>query len=371
MSMQNNNPFTPAYGQVPAYWAGRKDIFRLVENALEANYLNPYSLSIFVGPRGMGKTVLLRYFEAYANRHGWVTASFNAQSNIMQVIYDHLQSKHQEIKPSSQTKISGVSIAGVGSLSFSEERESTTFEFKTEQVMRSICDHGYGVMILVDEVDVGFSELKSIFAIVQKLIGENKRVALMLAGLPNKVDAILKSSESSYLRRAIQQHISNVSHEEAKAAFREAFVTNEVTIDDDSLELLAHESLGYPFLIQMMGFWAWECAEVTDDGARNVQKETVQTAIAMAKDIFYTSVLALTISELSEKDIAFLVAMAQGADTLSDVAAYMNIKSNAASVYSKRLIDAGVIERDLLGHMRFSIPFLGEFIQDKLMSDNL
>ena len=61
------NPFTPVFGKVPPYMAGRQPLIDAVVDAFEHGGTgNPNLSSIFVGPRGTGKTALLSYlgFEA-------------------------------------------------------------------------------------------------------------------------------------------------------------------------------------------------------------------------------------------------------------------------------------------------------------------
>ena len=55
------NPFTPMFGKVPAYMAGRELIIENMVQAFDVAGSNPDLCSIFVGARGTGKTALLTY----------------------------------------------------------------------------------------------------------------------------------------------------------------------------------------------------------------------------------------------------------------------------------------------------------------------
>ena len=55
------NPFTPMFGKVPAYMAGRELLIDEMVQAFELPDSNPNLCSIFVGARGTGKTALLTY----------------------------------------------------------------------------------------------------------------------------------------------------------------------------------------------------------------------------------------------------------------------------------------------------------------------
>ena len=58
-----DNPFVPGFGAVPQVWAGRADILRLHERERRARLLGRYTQgAIFIGPSGIGKSVLVNRF---------------------------------------------------------------------------------------------------------------------------------------------------------------------------------------------------------------------------------------------------------------------------------------------------------------------
>lgn len=65
------NPFTATLGATPAYLAGRKDSIREFAYALDDGPGAHERISLVVGPRGIGKTVLLNAFEDTASDRGW------------------------------------------------------------------------------------------------------------------------------------------------------------------------------------------------------------------------------------------------------------------------------------------------------------
>ena len=62
------NPFTPEFGKVPAYFAGREQVLSDILSTFEEQTMNLCAL--FVGPRGCGKTALLTYLGNEASRLG-------------------------------------------------------------------------------------------------------------------------------------------------------------------------------------------------------------------------------------------------------------------------------------------------------------
>ena len=73
-----SNPFTPTFGVVPAFMAGREDITSELLAALEEGVGNPNLTTIISGARGTGKTALLTYLSDAAQAQGWVSVNVSA-----------------------------------------------------------------------------------------------------------------------------------------------------------------------------------------------------------------------------------------------------------------------------------------------------
>ena len=54
-----SNPFTPTFGIVPPYLAGREVFLLEMQRALQDGPGNPNLSTLLIGPRGSGKTALL------------------------------------------------------------------------------------------------------------------------------------------------------------------------------------------------------------------------------------------------------------------------------------------------------------------------
>lgn len=80
------NPFTPTFGKVPPYMAGRQDILDAMSKAFEDGSGNPNLSSILIGPRGSGKTALLACIAAEALEHGWISARVSALPGMLEDI---------------------------------------------------------------------------------------------------------------------------------------------------------------------------------------------------------------------------------------------------------------------------------------------
>ena len=70
--MTMRNPFTPSFGKVPPYMAGRSDIVSDILQAFDNGVGDPNLSTIFVGSRGTGKTALLFHLSAEAQGRGYL-----------------------------------------------------------------------------------------------------------------------------------------------------------------------------------------------------------------------------------------------------------------------------------------------------------
>lgn len=55
----HQNPFTPSFGEIPLFLAGREQLMGVFEEAFKAEERRPELTTLLSGPRGMGKTTVL------------------------------------------------------------------------------------------------------------------------------------------------------------------------------------------------------------------------------------------------------------------------------------------------------------------------
>ncbi|WP_443613243.1 ATP-binding protein, partial [Adlercreutzia sp.] len=123
------NPFTPEFGKVPAYFAGREQVLSDILSAFEEQTMNLCAL--FVGPRGCGKTALLTYLGNEASRLGWVVANVSATSGMLEDIVQRTEeSASHLIAASSEKRLTGVNIAGIGGATW-DAKSNTKANWRT------------------------------------------------------------------------------------------------------------------------------------------------------------------------------------------------------------------------------------------------
>ena len=73
-------------GKIPAVLAGRDALIQELETALMSGGGDPNLCSVFMGPRGIGKTVLLAYMAQRAESMGWVVANVTARPGMLRIL---------------------------------------------------------------------------------------------------------------------------------------------------------------------------------------------------------------------------------------------------------------------------------------------
>src|SRR5829696_3647171 len=85
------NPFRPTFGASPPVLAGRDEVLAGFRYALEEGAGSPGMASLYVGPRGSGKTVVLNQIEDMASQAGWSVIAENAGAGLVRrLVAEHL-----------------------------------------------------------------------------------------------------------------------------------------------------------------------------------------------------------------------------------------------------------------------------------------
>lgn len=355
------NPFTPDFGMVPRYFAGRSDITRKLLRAFESESRDPNLTSIFVGARGTGKTALLSYLGTEAQSRGWITVDVTAEEGMLEDIVQRGSEAASHLIDSHPKKhLSSIEIGPVGSLAWeSEKGEAPNWRTKMNALLDALNDAECGLLITVDEVDPSLEEMVKLATTYQHFIREGRRVGLLMAGLPHNVSDLVSGKKTSFLRRASQYSLGSVSNEEIASALSNTLKEADASIEEDALEEAMKGINGFPFMLQLVGFNLWE-----DAAGPAFTLSEVRDAVNAAQGELRRRVLDATMRELSDADIAFLYAMLADdvASSPAEIGKRLNRSSSHVSIYKKRLLESGVIEETVRHNLRFCLPGFREYL---------
>lgn len=356
-----SNPFTPNFGQVPLYMAGRRKILSKMTDVFEGDMHSPNLCSLFTGARGTGKTALLRLLGQQAQSCGWLSVFTSSGSGLLEDVYEQTINNTTEfIEPGRKTRVKSVNIGKLIGVEFEKDtKRNLNWRSKMSNVLDKLTSQDIGLVIIVDEVDPKLNEVERLVATYQHFIGEGKKVSLLMAGLPNRISSLLNGKSISFLRRANIEKLGKIADADVKSTFKKTVEGAGKTINDEALSLAVSAIEGFPYMIQLVGFYAW-----SESGKSTIKKNEMTSGIALAQQAFQTRVLDATLNELTQREIEFLLEMTKDErfSKTTELSSRLNMASGNVSAYKKRLLERGVIEEPRRGCLVFSLPHLRNYL---------
>ena len=356
------NPFNPAFGNVPARFLGReivaKEFFRAVENKN-----HPWRTSLLIGIRGAGKTALLADIRRLALSKNIIVVKISPNTDMLNDILGQIHRNLPQSISSKVPKLTSVLLTGVR-LEWQEKTPATylnTFRYQLTTMLNAMQKKKLKVLFLIDEVQKQSEEMKVFISTYQELIIEDYDVSLMLAGLPDIVEDILNEDVLTFLRRANKIMLENIDVNLVAHDYFDVLTNATFDVNKEICTQLAKSTFGYPYLIQLIGFYTWEML---------VTRKTMdfERILLQSKAILYENVHQLMFKSLSKMEQEFSFCMSQDGITsnISDVMARWGKEKNYVSTYRARLIANGFIKSVGRGQIAFTLPYMNEFLQYKL-----
>ena len=135
-----------------------------------------------------------------------------------------------------------------------------------------------------------------------------------------------------------------------------------IRITPDLVREAAAATGGYPFLIQLVGYFLWREAETHD---ASLSPAAVERAIAAAVRRNERVVIEAALATASAKDLEFLQAMAvdENTSTAADLIQRTRSRPTLVAKYRTRLLAAGLIESAGHGRVDFAIRGLRQYLR--------
>jgi len=355
------NPYNPSFGKRPERFLGRDTIAHEALTALD-NENSPWRTTLVTGVRGSGKTALLSDIGDSASANGCIVISVTSEKFMLEDILSQLHTKTPKTIGRKLPKPSKVTI---GALELDVNKSVpyflNNFRYQITQMLEDLKRKKLKVLFLVDEAQKHSEEMRTFITTYQHLIREGFDVYLIMAGLPNVISDILNDSVLTFLRRANQVVLDNVDLSLVSYDYIEVFM-DEFDVSGEILEKAASVTKGYPYLIQLVGFYLW------DNLSSGVYKTVVlDKVIVQAKAMMFQNVHKPLYRELSAGDREFVFAMAadERLSKFADIISRTGKAKNNLSTYRLRLLDRGYIKVARRGELIFSFPFTREFLQQE------
>lgn len=201
-------------------------------------------------------------------------------------------------------------------------------------------------------------------AVYQHFVREGRRVALLMAGLPHNISALLNDKTVSFLRRAQSYRLGRIADYDIEDALIKTIREHGRDTMPEGVACAVEAIDGFPFLMQLVGYRAWD-ANLAE---HVISLEDFRQGVSLARREAEDRILEATYRELSPEDVRFLGAMLEdeGESRIADLVERLDRSSAQVAQYRRRLIDAGVIGSRRRGVVSFELPFFREFLKGRL-----
>lgn len=375
------NPFKPTAGKMPPILIGRQSALDDFTEGLDNGVGAPGRIMMVTGQRGFGKTVLLTEFRRIAAARRWETIAETAAPGVAERLVNALTPTGLHVDAvnlNPSISLPGMVSASLGQARFSSPVAPQTLRnAMTEALEAKKIGKGKGILITIDETQAASREdLVAIAVAVQHITtavdetdipdGEKKGVAIVFAGLPSTVNGLINDRVTTFLRRALQCELTDVPLVEVKNAFMQTVSESGKFMSDADALTAAQATGGYPYMIQLVGYYMWQAAQRR--GSSTINLDDVNAGISDAVLAFDDAVCAPAMDGLSGAERTFVSAMAEDAPEASNVADIETRTRRSRSwvnKYRAALIENRIIRSAGYGLIEFVIPHFGMYLKSR------
>ncbi|GAA1130851.1 ATP-binding protein [Pimelobacter simplex] len=389
------NPYAP--GELPRVLAGReqqKDRIRGYLSRIGTYGEMGGPLLVFQGPRGVGKTSLLREAQRDAEAHGFITAWVACRRNapflpdlvsrVGKAIETadilpraekatwklRLESIGLEFGLPSGVKVTATAAADrAGADGPPRGAQISAMEDLLHETSSQVrARGGAGLVVFVDELHAAArDDLAVLLNAMQNLAGrrEDNPLAIIGAGLPSTPGVLVNAA--TFGERSTFLTLPRLDPGAAASAVAEPATELGVTWTHAALQAIADEAQGFPYLLQVLAHATWEVARPSATGDV-LDVEQFQAGLPLADDQL-TSMYAARWAAATDLERQILAVMAQAATptvTRAEIASQLGRSTQALGVPRERLIDKGIIEPAGRGEVRFTMPGFDRYIRESL-----
>lgn len=349
MIRKPNNPFNITFGKIPNGLIVRYEIDEQIISSLRDENMNE-PLYIFVGSRGIGKTVAITNIaKQFKDEKDWLVVDLNPHLDMLEqlagLIYQKGQLKKLFLKSEFSFSFQGLSFSIRG------DKPVDNILSLIDLMLSYLKKKNVKVLILIDEV-VSNKNMKIFAHSYQSFIREDYPTYLLMTGLYENVSRLENDKSLTFLYRAPKIYLNNLNIRAVAYSYMDLLKMSEM----DALEA-AKTTKGYAFGYQLLGYILYNLDK------KKVDAEVIREFDLALDEKAYSKIY----SELTALEKEIVNAIAKGNNSNEQIMKEVKIKSNVLMLYKKALSKKGVIDISKRGESYFSLPRFKEFVLFQMM----
>lgn len=386
----NANPFNPGAGTPPPELVGRDAVLEQADVILERIKRGRSERSLlFVGLRGVGKTVLLREVRHRATNKDYAVEMLEAQEGqtISELLAPALRRLLLDLDSTRKT-VSAVKrglrvlrsflgtikmAAGHVELTLGVDPEegradSGNLESDLKDLLIAIGeaarDARQPIALLIDELQyLSKRDLAALTRGLHAVAQESLPVVLFGAGLPQLFSQV--GEAKSYAERLfLFSDIDRLSQLDSNEVVRGPVQHEGASVTDDALDEIYKQTNGYPYFLQEWGYRAWNLAP---EKAIDIKVAHEATRLALKElDHQFFRVRFDRVTPAEREYMRALAELGEGVHRSAEVADLIGKTTNQLGTVRDALIRKGMVYSPAHGHIAFTVPLFDQFMKRTL-----
>ena len=379
--------YTPGAGHQPPVLAGRDELlrdWRLMLNETAARGRVGAEDTILLGPRGVGKTALLRAYSAEAEQNGSVVVNLQAvrsETGLIEALLHHARTESSaDVGPWRRARTAlehlagfNLSVGGFGAGIDIRDPSAPAARPDASSLaaaLAKVADEagqdtpGAGLLVTIDELQVaGHPDLALLAATLHRLNVEHPQANVTFAatGLPF-TPSVLEAAGVTHPDRlfAVEDLPLTLSPADARYALVEPARGARVTWHADALERVIAVTNGYPAHLQLLADRVWRTAP----GPNSLSLEDVEAAVPGLVEELGRRTFGPRWERMTDRHAEFLAALALlgGRAETAEVSAVLGRPVPQLSWIRDQLIKEGDIYAPRYGQVAMAVPLFTPFV---------
>jgi hypothetical protein len=381
------NPFTPGAGTKPPQLAGRDVLLKRARLALGRLKAGRNARGqLFLGLRGVGKTVLLKAVERMAHAEGLLPVAVEVPEDqrLAQCLAPVLRTALYDLSRTAKARqLAEKSLAVLGQFARVFKVNLATGELSVHpDSVRGIADSGdletdlpalclqvaeaaaaaeRPVVLLIDELQyLSVVDLRALIVAMHKVTQAGLPLVLFGAGLPQL--AALAGSAKSYAERLFEYpEVGPLDAQGAHDAILLPVLDAGAEITREALDVIVTRTAGYPYFLQEWGQHTWDVAAGPRIDVPDVDEASPLTLADLDSGFFRVRFDRLTQAE--REYLRAMAALGAGPHRSGQIAERLGAKVSAVGTLRATLIDKGMIYSPKHGDTAFTVPMFDDFMR--------